>query len=91
MEYKKKNELVFCTFQHQESSSNEKKVLWTTTKKYLTNFSTVPDVEKMLGELKLLMSENNICGTISKITCSENCHIVEFTLYPSYIVEKEAH
>jgi hypothetical protein len=87
LNYKVENELTYCSFHHYESSINEKRIVWTTTKKYNNSFSTKMDIDNMTKHLSDIMDQKTICGTISKITCSDNCHIVEFSFYPDYKIK----
>ena len=85
LNYKNENELIYCTFyQTDEEKTNKSKVVWTTTKKYSNNFSSIGDIEKINQQLLLIKCGENVVGVISKITCSENCYIVEFSFYPKY-------
>ena len=82
LNFKIKNELTHCTFLNQEDKDNETKIMWTMTRKYTNSFSSKKDVEKINQDLIQLVEENKVLCRVSKITCAENCHIVEFVLCP---------
>lgn len=88
LKFKNNNELAFCSLHEEGIRNDEVKVVWYTTKKFTTKFENEDNVEKIQHELKMIEEETKKSGSISKITCSENCHIVEFSFHITYRIKK---
>jgi benzoyl-CoA reductase/2-hydroxyglutaryl-CoA dehydratase subunit BcrC/BadD/HgdB len=81
LKFKNNNEITHCTFVQNSFDSN-KNIVWKTTKKYNKSLENIHDIEKISNYMQEMVEENKVDGIISKITCSDNCHIVEFSFYP---------
>lgn len=79
-EFKKKNELIFCSCKQVEVSDDHIGVMWSTTRKYQTF-----DTDKITEDFHAFMAENlgDQCS-ITKVTNQEHAHIVEFSLMRDY-------
>jgi len=79
LEFKNKNELLYCSLYDEGISSNERLIVWTTTKKVSNSLLDIVDINKIQDIKKEFLLDGKMECRVSKITCSENTHIIEFS------------
>lgn len=81
IEFKKENELNYCTFNQKWLNNNIIETTWTTTVRFNTNLIQTNELEQKYNSI----FDTDDHYYVSKITCQENIHIVEFTIIRHYI------
>lgn len=85
--FKETNELLFCTLNTEKINKNTIDVTWTTTVKHPCKITHSGIIHRDFSDF---LSENSSeYSQITKITCQENYHVVEYTTYMTYEIRYE--
>lgn len=83
-EFKRRNELSYCTMHQSKPVENRIDVVWATTLKYR---------DRLIDTSKILNTFNSFCNDnqdeycqITKMTCQEDTYVVEFSVFRTYVI-----